>query len=65
MLDQRLREVVEYREKYPESSLQELSEIMSEELGITITKSGLNHRFRKIKEIVSNLDDKKVYDENT
>ena len=65
MLDQKLREVVEYREKYPESSLQELSEIMSEELGITITKSGLNHRFRKIKEMVANLDDRKVYDENT
>ena len=65
VLDQKLKEVVEYRTKYPESSLQELSEIMSEELGYTITKSGLNHRFRKIKEMVSHLDDKKVYDENT
>ena len=65
VLDQKIKEVVEYREKYPESSLQELSEIMSEELGYTITKSGLNHRFRKIKEIVSHLEDKKVYDENT
>mgnify|MGYP003303062270 CR=1 FL=1 len=65
VLDQKLREVVEYREKYPESSLQELSEIMSVELGYTITKSGLNHRFRKIKEMVANLDDRKVYDENT
>lgn len=65
VLDQKLKEVVEYRTKYPESSLQELSEIMSEELGYTITKSGLNHRFRKIKEMVSHFDDKKVYDENT
>ena len=65
VLDQKLKEVVEYREKYPESSLQELSEIMSEKLGYTITKSGLNHRFRKIKDMVSHLDDKKVYDENT
>lgn len=65
VLDQKLKEVVEYRERYPESSLQELSEIMSEELGYTITKSGLNHRFRKIKDMVSHLDDKKVYDENT
>ena len=65
VLDQKLKEVVEYRTKYPESSLQELSEIMSNELGYTITKSGLNHRFRKIKEMVSHLDDKKVYDENT
>ena len=65
VIDQKLKEVVEYRQKYPEYSLQELSEVMSEELGITITKSGLNHRFRKIKDIVSHLDDKKVYDENT
>ena len=65
VLDQKLREVVEYREKYPEYSLQELSEIMSEELGYTITKSGLNHRFRKIKEMVSHLEDKKIYNENT
>lgn len=65
VLDQKLKEVVEYREQYPEYSLQELSEIMSEELGYTITKSGLNHRFRKIKDMVSHLEDKKVYDENT
>ena len=65
ILDQKLKEVVEYREKYPEYSLQELSEIMSEELGYTITKSGLNHRFRKIKDMVSHLEDKKVIDENT
>lgn len=58
VLDQKLLEVVEYRQKYPESSLQELSTIMSAELGYTITKSGLNHRFRKIKEMVSKLDDK-------
>lgn len=58
VIDQKLLEVVEYREKYPESSLQELSEIMSNELGYTITKSGLNHRFRKIKEIASKIEAK-------
>ena len=52
-LDNKLREVAEYRLKYPESSLSELAQIMSNELGYQITKSGLNHRFRKIKEIVS------------
>ena len=62
VIDQKLKEVVEYRELYPESSLQELSEIMSTELGYPITKSGLNHRFRKIKEMVSHLEDKKSYD---
>ena len=57
VLDEKLKEVVEYRQKYPESSLQELSEIMSGELGYTISKSGLNHRFRKIKEIIKRIED--------
>jgi len=48
-------EAVTYRLKYPESSLQELSEIMTLELGKSITKSGLNHRFRKIREISRKL----------
>ena len=56
ILDTKLKEVVYYRELYTEYSLQELSEIMSAELGYTITKSGLNHRFRKLKEIASNID---------
>ena len=55
----KLKEVIEYRLKYRESSLQELSEIITLETGKKITKSGLNHRFRKIKEIVNNLNTKK------
>ncbi len=57
VLDEKLKEVVEYRQKYPESSLQELSEIMSNELGYNISKSGLNHRFRKIKEMIKRIED--------
>ena len=53
-LDEKLLEAANYRCKYPESSLLELSEIMSMETGKNITKSGLNHRFRKIKEILDN-----------
>ena len=55
VLSDKLQEVIKYREKYPESSLQELSDIMSKDLGYHITKSGLNHRFRKIKDIVNRL----------
>ena len=55
VLDEKLVLVINYRLKYPEASLQELAYIMSEELGHTITKSGLNHRFRKIRDIVSRL----------
>ena len=58
LLDERLQELIKYRLEYPESSLQELSDIISLETGVKITKSGLNHRFRKIKEIVSNLEKK-------
>lgn len=55
LLDDKTKEVIEYREKYPEASLIELSEIISYETGKTITKSGLNHRFRKIKELVNRM----------
>lgn len=55
ILDEKLKLVAEYRKKYPEASLLELSEIISLETETPITKSGLNHRFRKIKEIAENL----------
>ena len=54
-LDDKLEIVANYRIKYPDVSLQELSEIISYETGKIITKSGLNHRFRKIKEIANRL----------
>ena len=59
LIDSKLKEVIEYRVKYPEASLAELSVIMSND-GIKITKSGLNHRFRKIKEIVSDIENKSI-----
>lgn len=51
LLDDKTKEALEYRKKYQEASLKELSEIISMETGKQITKSGLNHRFRKIKEL--------------
>ena len=51
LLDEKVKEAIIYRKKYPEASLKELSEIISLETGKKITKSGLNHRFRKIKEL--------------
>ena len=58
LLDDKLKEVIEYRLKYKESSLGELAGIISLETGTEITKSGLNHRFRKIKEILEKVDKK-------
>lgn len=51
LLDDKTKEALIYREKYKEASLKELSEIITLETGKKITKSGLNHRFRKIKEL--------------
>lgn len=57
LLDAKLKEAITYRKKYPEASLGELSDKMKLD-GIQITKSGLNHRFRKIREIAIKIDKK-------
>ena len=49
--DDRTKIALDYRKKYPEVSLKELAEIISIETGKTLTKSGLNHRMRKIREL--------------
>ena len=58
LIDEKLKVVIEYRMKYPEASLSDLSEIISRQTGDNISKSGLNHRFRKIREMVANIEDK-------
>ena len=55
LLDEKEQIAATYRLKYPESSLLELSEIISMETGNKITKSGLYHRFRKIKELANKI----------
>lgn len=54
-LDEKLKVVCIYRKKYKEVSLSELANIISIENGINLTKSGLNHRIRKIREISETL----------
>ncbi len=56
LLDDRTKIALEFRKKYPESSLKELSEIISVETGKPITKSGLNHRYRKIRDLAIQLE---------
>lgn len=58
IVDEKLQKVIEYRLKYPDSSLSELSDIMSIETGKKITKSGLNHRFRKLKKLLETIQKK-------
>lgn len=51
LLEEKTRIVLEYRLKYPESSYQELAEIISIETGYKIGKSGINHHFIKMKKL--------------
>lgn len=55
LLDEKTKEAAIYRKKYPEVSLNELSEIISIETGKPITKSGLHHRMNKIKQLASKM----------
>ena len=55
LLDDKVKEVLEYRKKYPEASLKELAEIISLETNKSITKSGLNHRLRKITDLADSF----------
>ena len=55
LLDDKVKEVLEYRKKYPEASSKELAEIISLETNKYITKSGLNHRLRKIRELANSF----------
>jgi len=53
LLDDKVKMVISYREKYPETTMSELADIISYETETSITKSGINHYFRKIKDLVS------------
>lgn len=55
LLDDKTKEAAIYRKKYPEVSLAELGEIISIETGNKITKSGLYHRFKKIKDMADRI----------
>lgn len=62
LLDEKTNLVIDYRVKYPETTMNELAEIISMETDYKITKSGINHHFRKIKELV--LRHKKTREDN-
>jgi DNA-binding protein WhiA len=56
LLDEKIKTICIYKEKYPETSMGELAEIISSETEKPITKSCINHRFRKIKEMVNSIE---------
>lgn len=64
LLDDRTKVALEYRKKYPEVSLKELAEIISIETGKNLTKSGLNHRMRKIRDLANRFNQKETTKES-
>ena len=56
LLDDKIKDICIYKEKYPEVSMDELAVIISSETEKPITKSGINHRFRKMKQMVEKLN---------
>ncbi len=52
LLDDKTKIVASARIKYPEVSFQELADIITNEMNYKIGKSGINHHFIKIKELV-------------
>lgn len=61
LLDEKTVQVCEYRLKYPEMSFQALADIISHEIDRKVTKSYINHHFRKINEVydrIINIDSK-------
>ena len=59
-LDGRLLLIMKVRKQNPEASLNELIDILKNEYGEIITKSGLNHRLQRLKEIAVDLMEKKA-----
>ena len=54
-LPKSMKEAIELRKMYPESSLNELSDYSYDLYNKTISKSALNHRFRNINELAEQI----------
>lgn len=57
LLDDRTNEIIDYKKKYPDTSLGELANIITIETNKSITKSGINHHFRKINALVKKANE--------
>ena len=64
LLDEKTKIVAEAREKYPEASFQELADIITSEVDYRIGKSGINHHFIKINELVKRHKEKDKGEKN-
>jgi hypothetical protein len=58
LLEDTTKIILDYREKYPETSLKELADIISLETDYTIGKSGVNHHFIKVRNLIKKHKEK-------
>lgn len=58
-LDSKILMIMKVRKDHPEHSLSELLDVIHDEYDPKLTKSGLNHRLRKIKELALEYQEKK------
>lgn len=57
LLDEKLLDIVRLRKDFPEASLLELAKEYEKRSGTAMSKSGMKHRFTKIKEIADKISD--------
>ena len=57
LLDLKDKQIAQIRIDNPEVNLQEIAEIYTQKFDKAISKSGVNHRIRKIKQIASEIKD--------
>ena len=54
-MDEKIRDVAELRKQNPYATLVELAEIYHNEKGISVSKSGMKHRFVKIHDLAEQM----------
>ncbi|MEC9484750.1 MAG: DNA-binding protein WhiA [Candidatus Izemoplasma sp.] len=61
-LNKSVQEAIKLRKSYPESSLKELSQLSEDLIGKKVSKSALNHRFRNINELATEIMEEMDYE---
>lgn len=62
MVDPKLKEVMDLRKENPEATLNELAERYRQKAGVSVSKSGLKHRFVKIHELAEKIRQRHTYE---
>jgi DNA-binding protein WhiA len=57
LLDEKDKKIISIRKENPEANMQEIADIFNSLYGTNVSKSGINHRLRKIKEIANNIEE--------